>query len=120
MKLRELTVPYVVQEVDYAELRRALEHAFADEYGPSVVQDVRVVHFNPDVIDATVVVQARQPAMDDLALHLSELFRREGLRVAIRVAAALQPTLSEACPEPWRRVEGSAGSRWSLALERGV
>lgn len=112
MNLRELTVPYVVQEVDYGELRRALEHAFADEYGPSVVQDVRVVHFNPDVIDATVVVQARQPAMDDLALHLSELFRREGLRVAIRVAAALQPTLSEA--------EGLAGGRWSLALERGM
>ena len=65
-----------------------LEHAFADEYGLSAVQDVRVVHFNPHVIDATVLVEARQPAMNDLALHLSELFRREGLRVAVRVAEA--------------------------------
>ncbi len=93
MKLRELTVPYVVQEVDYGELRRALEHAFTDEYGLAAVQDVRVAHFNPNVIDATVVVEARQPAMDDLAWHLSELFRREGLRVAIRVAEARQTAL---------------------------
>jgi hypothetical protein len=93
MKLRELTAPYVVQEVDYVELRLAIERAFAEEYGSAVVQAVRVAHYNPDVIDATVVVQARQPAMDDMALYLSEMFRREGLRVAIRVTQASAQTM---------------------------
>jgi hypothetical protein len=88
MKLRELAGPYRVQEVDYTELGRALAHAFMDEFGPSAVRDVRVVHFNPDVIDATVEVQTRQPAMDDMSWRLSEMFRRDGLRVAIRVIQA--------------------------------
>jgi hypothetical protein len=83
-----LAGPYMVQEVDYTELGRALEHTFVEEFGPSAVRDVRVVHFNPDIIDATVEVQARQPAMDDMSWPLSEIFRRDGLRVAIRVIQA--------------------------------
>lgn len=88
MRRQLLAGPYMVQEVDYTELGRALAHAFIEEFGPSAVREVRVVHFNPDVIDATVEVQARQPAMDDMSLHLSEMFRRDGLRVAIRVIQA--------------------------------
>ena len=50
-----------------------------------MVRNVRVAHFNPDIIDVTVVVQIRQPEMDGTALELSEALRREGLQVAIRV-----------------------------------
>jgi len=85
MKLRETTIPYVIREVDYATLRRAIEEAFAEEYGPEMVRSVRVAHFNPDIIDVTVVVQDRWPEMEDTALELSEALRRQGLRVAIRV-----------------------------------
>jgi len=86
MKLRETAIPYVVQEVDYAALRRVIEQAFAEEYGPEMVYQVRVAHFNPDVIDVTVVVQTRRPEMDGTALELSEALRRQGLRVAIRIS----------------------------------
>jgi len=85
MKLRETAIPYVIQEVDYATLRRAIEEVFAVEYGPEMVRSVRVAHFNPDIIDVTVVVQARWSEMGDTALELSETLRRQGLRVAIRV-----------------------------------
>lgn len=85
MKLREAAIPYVIQEVDYATLRRAIEEVFAVEYGPEMVRSVRVAHFNPDIIDVTVVVQARWLEMGDTALELSETLRRQGLRVAIRV-----------------------------------
>ena len=87
MKLRETAIPYVVQEVDYVALRSAIEQAFAEEYGPEIVRDVRVAHFNPDIIDVTVVVDPRRPEMDDTALELSEALRRQGLRVAIRISA---------------------------------
>jgi len=86
MRLRETAIPYVIQEVDYAALRQGIEQAFAEEYGPEMVSQVRVAHFNPDVIDVTVVVQTRQPEMDSTALALSEALRREGLRVAIRIS----------------------------------
>ena len=88
MKLRETAIPYVVQEVDYVALRRAIEQAFADEYGSETVYHVRVAHYNPDIIDVTVVVQIRQPEMGDTALELSEALRRQGLRVAIRIVEA--------------------------------
>ena len=42
---------------------------------------------NPAIIDVTVVVQERQPTMDDFALALSEALRRQGVRVAIRITA---------------------------------
>lgn len=87
MKLHETAIPYVVQEVDYIALRQAVEQTFAEEYGPEVVRHVRVVHFNPNIIDVTVVVQTRQPEMDGTALELSEALFRQGLRVAIRVSA---------------------------------
>jgi RNase P/RNase MRP subunit POP5 len=86
MKLREMAIPYVIQEVDYAALRQVIEQAFVDEYGPEILRQVRVAHFNPDIIDVTVVVQTRRPGMDNTALALSEALRREGLRVAIRIA----------------------------------
>jgi hypothetical protein len=86
MKLRETAIPYVIQEVDYHALRQAIEQAFAEEYGPEMIRLVRVVHFNPDIIDVTVVVQPRRPEMDSTALELSEALRRQGLRVAIRVS----------------------------------
>jgi hypothetical protein len=85
MKVRDITLPYVIQEVDYAALRQAIEHAFAEEYGVGIVDNVRVAHFNPASIDVTVVVQERQPTMDDFALALSEALRRQGVRVAIRI-----------------------------------
>lgn len=78
-------MPYVVQEVDYDALRQVIEQAFVEEYGPDVVQNVRVAHFNPDVIDVTVVVQVREPAMDSLVLELSEALRHQGVRAAIRI-----------------------------------
>ena len=90
MKLRELAVPYVVQEVDYGALQQYITEVFAEQYGPSTVLDVRVAHFNPDVIDATVLVKTRRPEMDSTVLQLSEAFRREGLRVGIRVAQSPQ------------------------------
>lgn len=88
MKLHEMAFPYVVQEVDYVALRQAIEQAFAEEYGPGIVQDVRVAHFNPNIIDVTVVVQARQPDMANLALELSEMLYRQGVRVAIRISTS--------------------------------
>lgn len=88
MKLREIAIPYVIQEVDYAALRRAIEQVFAEEYGPEVVRHVRVAHFNPDIIDVTVVVQIRRMEMDSTALELSEALRRQGLRVAIRFSTS--------------------------------
>jgi hypothetical protein len=90
MKLRELAVPYVVQEVDYAALQQYIEEVFTEQYGPATVHDVRVAHFNPDVIDATVFVETRKPEMDATVIQLSEAFRREGLRVGIRVAQSPQ------------------------------
>jgi hypothetical protein len=86
MKLRETPIPYVTQEIDYHALRQAIEQAFAEEYGPEMIRLVRVTHFNPDIIDVTVVVQPRQPEMDSMALELSDALRRQGLRVAIRVS----------------------------------
>ena len=86
MRLQELVVPYIVQEVDYQSLRQFIEQVFVEQYGPATILDVRVAHFNPDVIDATVLVKTRQPAMDTTALQLSDTFRREGLRVGIYVA----------------------------------
>lgn len=80
--LQKLT-PFMVQEVDYFALRDAIMRAFVEEYGPQTVHDVRVAHFNPDIIDVTIVVQNRQPEMDSTALELSELLRLQGLRVAI-------------------------------------
>lgn len=87
MKLRDITLPYVIQEVDYAALRQAIEQAFAEEYGVGTVDNVRVAHCNPAMIDVTVVVQERQPTMDDFALALSETLRRQGIRVAMRITA---------------------------------
>lgn len=86
MKLREAVTPYLVQEVDYIALQRAIEQAFAGEYGPEMVRHVHVSHYNPDIIDATVVVQTRRPEMDGTAFELIEVLRRQGLRVAIRVS----------------------------------
>lgn len=85
MRVREIAIPYVIQEVDYDALRQVIEQAFVEEYGPEIVRDVQVAHFNPDVIDVTVVVQAREPDMDSLVLELSEVLRRQGVRVAIRI-----------------------------------
>jgi len=86
MRRRELAMPYVIQEVDYMALRQGIKQAFAEEYGPETVRDVRVAHFNPDIIDVTVMVQNRQPEMDHLVLELSEALRRQGVRVAIRIS----------------------------------
>ena len=102
MKLRETVFPYGVQELDYVALRRGIEQAFAEEYGPEVVREVRVAHFNPNVIDATVVVWTRRPEMDSLALEVSEVVRRRGMRVAIRVSTDDEGPMR--CPEP---VEGT-------------
>lgn len=87
MKLRELTFPYVIQEIDYVALRQAVKDAFADEYGEGIVNHVRVAHFNPNIIDVTVVAQEQQPEMDNFALALSEALRRQGIRAAIRVTS---------------------------------
>ncbi len=91
MKLREPVVPYVVQEVDYVALRQAIEQAFEDAYGLNAVRSVRVAHFNPNSVDVTVVVQNRQPEMDDTAMELGESLRRQGLPVAIRVTGVALP-----------------------------
>jgi translation elongation factor EF-1beta len=87
MKLREITLPYVLQEVDYTALRQAIKNAFVEEYGVGIVDNVRVAHFNPAIIDVTVMVQERQPTMDDFALALSEALRRQGVHVAIRITS---------------------------------
>lgn len=92
MKLRELAVPYVVQEIDYQALQQFIEQVFAEQYGPATILDVRVVHFNPDIIDATVMVKTRQPEMDATVLQLNDAFRREGLRVGIRVTQSPEKT----------------------------
>ena len=91
MKLREPIVPYVVQEVDYAALRQAIEQVFEDAYGRNAVRSVRVVHFNPNSVDVTIVVRHRQPEMDDTAMEVSESLRRQGLPVAIRVTGVALP-----------------------------
>jgi len=86
MRIRETALPYVVQEVDYVALREMIEQAFMGEYGAEVVRNVRVAHFNPNLIDVTVAVTSREPEMDDLALELTEMLRRQGVRVAIRIS----------------------------------
>jgi hypothetical protein len=85
MKIRETVTPYLVQEVDYAVLHQVIEQAFVEAYGADMIENVRVAHFNPDVIDATVIVRTRQPEMDSLVLEITEALRREGIRVAIRI-----------------------------------
>jgi hypothetical protein len=82
---RTVAVPYVVREVDYRALREAIEQAFQEEYSPERVRHVRVAHLNPAMIDVTVTVQDRTPEMSELAVALSEAFRQQGVRVAIRV-----------------------------------
>ena len=82
----DAALPYVVQEVDYVALREMIEQVFVAEYGAEVIRDVRVAHFNPNLIDVTVMVTSRDPAMDDLALQLSEMLRQQGVRVAIRIS----------------------------------
>jgi len=86
MKLRETVIPYIVQEVDYAALRQGIQQAFAEEYGSEMVRNVRVAHFNPDIIDVTVVVASRRPEMDRTVMELCEPLRRQGARVAIRIS----------------------------------
>ena len=86
MRRREIATPSMIQDVDSMARRQAIEPACAEEYGPELVCDMRVAHFNPAIIEVTVVVQARRPAMDILALELTEGLRRQGLRVAIRIA----------------------------------
>ena len=95
MRLRELTMPYVVSEVDYSALQHFIEQVFAEKYGEVTLLDVRVAHFNPEIIDATVVVKTRLPEMDATALQLSDEFRREGLRVGIRVAQSSKVEANE-------------------------
>lgn len=87
MKLRETVLPYVIQEVDYAALRQLIKQAFVEEYRSEMVDDVRVAHFNPNMIDAVVEVKNREPGMDGLALELGEMLGREGVRVAIRISS---------------------------------
>lgn len=48
---------------------------------------MRVAHFNPDIIDVTVIVQDHKPEMDTLAFALSEALRRQSVRAAIRVTS---------------------------------
>ena len=76
----------MVQEVDCVALREMIEQAFAEEYGSEMVRDVRVAHFNPSLIDVTVMVKSRRPEMDNLALELSEMLRQQGVRAAIRIS----------------------------------
>ena len=85
MRLYQTAYPIVTQEIDYRALREAIEETFAREYGPDAVRHVRVNHFNPYIIDATVFVQARQSGMDELALELSDELERMGLRVGFWV-----------------------------------
>lgn len=84
MNLREATLPYVVQEVDYQALREMIGQIFQDEYGTEVIKEIQVNHFNPSVIDVAVGITARNPTMDSLAQNVSELLRNQGVRVAIR------------------------------------
>ena len=77
----------MIQEVDYEGLRQAVSDAFTDEYGEETVDHVRVAHFNPDLIDVTVVIQDQEPEMDTFAFALSEALRRQGVRAAIRVTS---------------------------------
>ena len=85
MKLRELAIPYMIQEVDYTAVRQTVEDAFSDEYGEGIVDHVRVAHFNPDMIDITVFVHKQSSEMDSFTLALGEALRRQGIRAAIRV-----------------------------------
>jgi hypothetical protein len=87
MKLRETVLPYVIQEVDYVALRQLIKQTFVEEYGSEMVDDVRVAHFNPNMIDAVVEVKNREPGMDGLALELGEMLGQEGVRVAIRISS---------------------------------
>ncbi len=93
MKLRELAIPYMIQEVDYVAVRQTVEDAFADEYGEGVVDRVRVAHFNPDMIDVTVFVHDQWPEMDSFVLALGEALRRQGIRAAIRVTCERVETI---------------------------
>ena len=88
MKLCEPTIPYVIQEVDYAALRQVIREAFEEAFGPDAVRSIRVAHFNPDSIDVTVVARERQPEMVAASVELGETLRRQGLPVAIRVTEA--------------------------------
>ncbi|MFM7584961.1 MAG: hypothetical protein ACKO9F_19850, partial [Caldilinea sp.] len=72
-------------EVDYHALHDLIKDVFVEKFGQDVVIDVSVAHFNPDLIDASVVVTERQPAMDTTALQLTDALRREGLRVGVYV-----------------------------------
>lgn len=72
------------QEIDYVALRQAVENAFTEEYGAETVARVHVAHFNPDIVDVTVLVHERTPEMDGFALALSEALRRQGVRTALR------------------------------------
>lgn len=85
MRLYQTAYPIVTQEIDYYALQEAIEETFVREYGPDAVRHVRVNHFNPYMIDATVLVQARQSGMDELALELSDELKRMGLRVGFWV-----------------------------------
>jgi hypothetical protein len=87
MKIREASIPYVVQEIDYTALAGDIEEVFADEFGAENVVDVKIAHFNPDVIDVTIFVKQRCRDMDKAAFTLSEMLLRQGIRVAIRVAS---------------------------------
>jgi len=53
MKLRETIFPYVIQDIDYVTLGQLIEQAFEEEYGSESVRDVRVAHFNPNVISVS-------------------------------------------------------------------
>ena len=87
MKIREAVIPYVVQEIDYTALAGEIEEVFAEEFGTENIADVKIVHFNPDVIDVTLFVKQRLRDMDKAAFNLSEMLLRQGIRVAIRVAS---------------------------------
>jgi len=88
MSIRETFAPYVVQEVDYRALHDLIEGVFIEKFGQDAVINVSVAHFNPDLVDVTVVVAERQPEMDATALQLTDEFRREGLRVGVYVVQA--------------------------------
>lgn len=85
MRLHQTGFPIVSREINYVALGEAIEESFAKEYGPEAVRHVRVHHFNPDMIDVTVFVQAEQPQMYNLAFELSEELYRQGLQVGFLV-----------------------------------
>jgi S-adenosylmethionine synthetase len=94
MRIRELTMPYLVQEIDYRALQEFIAETFVAEHGQEALVDVQVDHFNPDLIDVSVLVTQRVPAMNATALQLSETLRRDGLRVGINVVSQHQDEAS--------------------------